>query len=262
MYKRLALGLIFIIIAFGIIFLGLDILDIDEDFRLLWPIPILNTVFISAMALLVTYISARSFTISGSPEILGLGGAALAFGVGSLLRGWMVGLGLNVPITVYDSAALIASALHLIGASIGMAKNQIPKLEFRRKSRIVLFYYLGILASVALVTLLALRGVIPPFTMPGESTTVLRDITRGITVIFFFASSYIILRIHSRLRTDFYYWYSLGLILFAFGVIFISQGAVESRIAWLGRTAQYAGGFYFLVSVLGNYRLVNSKWQK
>ncbi len=67
-------------------------------------------------------------------------------------------------------------------------------------------------------------------------------------------SALIYLRIYSKSRSDFYYWYSLGLILFAFGVIFISQGPLESGIAWSGRASQYAGGIYFLVSVVGANR--------
>jgi hypothetical protein len=259
MFKRIALGLVLVTLALGIVFIALNILDIDEDFRLRLPIAVLNTVLISAVAVLIAYIAAISFTIDGSPELLGLGCAALAFGVGSLLRGWLVGIGLNVPITINDSAALIASVMHLIGASLGMAKLRLTKSKLRQKQSIIVWSYFGILASLALVTLLALRGIIPPFSVSGESTPLLRDVVRGTAAILFLASSFIYLRIYSRSRTDFYYWYSLGLMLFAFGVVFMSQGAIESRIGWLGRASQYVGGLYFLVSALGAYRLVSAR---
>jgi hypothetical protein len=157
---------------------------------------------------------------------------------------------------VSDSSSLIASALYLIGASLGMSRLRLAKLRLRQKQRIVLLCYFGALVSIALVTLLALRGVIPSFIVPGESTSVLRDVVRGTAAILLFGSSFIYLAMYFKSRTDFYYWYSLGLMLFAFGVVFISQGAIESRIAWLGRTSQYIGGLYLLVSVLGAYRIV------
>lgn len=259
MFKRFALGIVVLVAALVIIFIGLDVFDIEEDFRLHLPAPIINTVLISAVAVLVAYIAARSFTVTGSPQMLWLGCGVLAFGVGSLVRWWLAGKGLNVPITSYDSAALIASVLHLIGASLSMSKRHITESEFRRKLRVVLFYYLGILVIIALVTLLALREVIPPFYTPGESSTLLRDIVQGVTTIFFLSASLMYLQVYSKARIDFPYWYSLGLMLFALGSISLSQGAVDSRLSWLGRASQYAGGIYFLVAVLSTYRLADTK---
>ena len=256
MSKRFALGLVLVTVALGIVFIGLNILDIDEGFRLHWPIAILNTVLISALAALIAYIAAIGFSAGGSPELLGLGCATLAFGAGSLIRGWLEGIGLNVAITVSDSSSLIASVLYLIGAGLGVARLCPAKLKLRQKQMIVILCYFGALASIGLVTILALRGVIPLFSVPGESTSVIRGVVRGTATILLFASSFIYLTIYFKSRTDFSYWYSLGLMLFALGVVFMSQGAIESRIAWLGRTSQYVGGLYLLVSVLGAYRRV------
>jgi hypothetical protein len=254
MFKWFALGLVVAIISLGIIFIGLDILDIAEGYRLYLPIAILNTVFICVVAILVAYIATKNFTISGSPEILGLGCALLAFGGGSLLYGWLVDAGLNTRITANCSGVFIASVMHLFGASLGMAKQRLTKLEPRLKQRIVFLSYLGILVIIAVVTWLAFRGVLPSFIIPLIVNIEVRGVIQGVAAILCVASALIYLRIYFKSRSDFYYWYSLGLILFAFGVIFISQGAVESRIAWLGRVSQYAAGIYFLVSVLGTHR--------
>lgn len=259
MAKRFGLGTVLVIAVLGIILVGLDVFDIKEDFRIHLPTSILNTVFISVVAVSVAFIAARSYTVTGSRQMLWLGCGALASGVGSLLRGWLVGKELNVLITIYDSTALIASVPHFIGASLSIAKLRLPESEFRRKPRIVLLFYLGTLGSIALVTMLAFRGTIPPFYVPGESPTLLRDIVRGFATVFFLASSAICLRLYSKSRTDFLYWYSLGLMLFAFGVVFISQGPVDSRIAWLGRASQYAGSIYFLVAVLRDHRQASGR---
>jgi hypothetical protein len=82
---------------------------------------------------------------------------------------------------------------------------------------------------------------------------------RGVAAILCIASALIYLRIYFKSRSDFYYWYSLGLILFAFGVIFISQGALESPIAWLGRASQYASSIYVLVAVLRDHRQASDR---
>lgn len=250
MLKRFALGIFLVIAALGIIFVGLDILDIDEDFRIYLPTPILDTAFISAVAVPVAYIAARSFVVTGSRQMLWLGSGALAFGIGISLREWLVVEGLNIPITLYNSAALIASVTHLTGASLSIAKLGTPKSELRRRLRTVLFYYLGILASISLVTLLTFRGLIPPFYVPGESSTQLKDIVRGIATFFFFASSLIYIIVYYKSPTDFLYWYSLGLMLFTFGSLSIFLGENYSRIVSLGRASQYVGSIYFLIAVL------------
>jgi hypothetical protein len=259
MVKRLALGLTIVIIVLGMIFLALDILDINEDYRLLFPIPMLNTLFIFTISVLVAYMAAKSYNRTGSPMILVLGGATLALGTGSLFKSWMVGLGLDVIITVDESAALVASILHFVATNVSKYKLPLTKLEPRWKSRFILIYYLAILVSIAVVILLVLQGIIPSFREPIGSLIVLRSIVRSITAVFFLVSAVINLINYYKLHTDFYCWYSLGLMLFGFGIFFISQGAVESKVAWLGRIAQYFGGIYFLFSVLVSYHIDKDK---
>jgi hypothetical protein len=125
--------------------------------------------FISVIALFVAYIATKSYTTIGSLQILLLGCSALAFGIGSLLRVWLEGRGLNIPITIHDSAALVASVLHLLGASLGMAKLHLYEPEFSRRTRIVIFCYIGIFTSIALITFLSFQGVFPPLYVPGRA---------------------------------------------------------------------------------------------
>ena len=263
MLKRFALGLALAIISIGLIFIGLNILDISEGYRLYLPIPLIDTVFIGTIAILVAYIAAKSFMFCGSFEIWGLGCAVLAFGFGSLLYSlfywWLADAGINVRITANDSGVLIASIMHLFGAGLGMAERRHLKSGPGLKREIVFLSYLGILAIIAFVTWLALRGVITLFLIPLTETPptgiiTVRDVIKGVAFIFCVASALVYLRLYFKSRLNFYYWYSLGLILFAFGVIFISQGALESRLAWLGRVSQFSGGIYFLVSVLSDNR--------
>jgi hypothetical protein len=248
--KRVALGLVAFVFLAGIIFIGLNILDINEDYRLHLPVAVLNTVFISAIAVLVASIAAVKYIASGSFPLLALGCGVLAFGISSLLKGWLIDRDLYLLITVHDYSALIASAVHLAGASLGMAGLHVaaPKHAPKRRVIILCSCYLGTLTSIALIILLAIQGAIPLLGVPDE-TTLLRDVVRGISTILLVASSLVYLRISSRLHIDFYFRYSLGLMFFALGIVFISQGAVESLIAWWGRAAQYIGGLFFLWAI-------------
>ena len=258
MLKWLALGIVIVLVFFGLLFFSLDVFDIDEDFRLHLPSDIINTVLIFAVAVSVVGIAARTYAVTGSPPLLWLSCGALAFGVCGLLRGWFAGQGLNVVIVSYDGAALLASVLHLIGASLCMAKPHRTELVLSRKWWVILAGYLGVLVGIALVAWLAHQSVIPPFHVPGEGPTLLRAVIRWIAIFLFLAASTICFGVYFKLRTDFHYWYSLGLVLFTFGLIFMSLGSIDSRVAWVGLASQYAGGIYLLVAVLGAYKLAGA----
>jgi hypothetical protein len=249
MLIKLAFGPVLVIAVLGAVFVGLDMLDIVEVYELPLPVPILNTAFISGIAVPIVYITTRNWTATGWPQALWLGSGVLAFGVGSLLYGWLPDSELNARITVHEGAALIASALHLTGVVLATAAPRPPNPRLWRRPWIVPLLYLGILAGIALLTLLALRGMTPPF-QALEGGFLLRTAVRTATTAFFLASSVISLRTYFKLQAAFHLWYSAGLMLFALGSLLLSLSAVEGLIAWLGRGAQYAGGVYFMVAAL------------
>ena len=87
----------------------------------------------------------------------------------------------------------------------------------------------------------------------------LREILRGMATFFFVVSSLITIIIYSGSRTEFRYCYALGLLFFGFGVLFISQGMVESRMELIGRITRYIGGIYVLFAVISYYRLIKKQ---
>ena len=86
--KHTTIGLALTLIILGILFIALDILDIGEGYRLNWSKAVINTIFISAVALLTIYFTTRNYLQSGSPEILALGAGVLAFGFSIVFYGW------------------------------------------------------------------------------------------------------------------------------------------------------------------------------
>jgi hypothetical protein len=248
--KRTALGLTLTLIILGILFIVLDILDIGEGYRLNWSIAVINTIFISAVALLTIYFTTRNYLQSGSPELLALGGGALAFGFSIVLYGWLPNSELNTRITAYDSGVLLASAVYLAGAFFGMTKQGASGGKSGGNKTSVITIYAAIVIIIAVITWLAYHGIIMVFTHEFSEHFTFREIVQGIAAIFCVSAALIYLRKYRGSRGDIYFWYSLGLILFAAGVIFISRGSLESRIAWLGRVSQYVGGIYLLSAAL------------
>jgi hypothetical protein len=239
MLKKLAFIITIFVIVSGILFIVLNILDIAEDYRLDLPIAVFNTIFISAIAVLVAAIAARDFSNSGSLEIIGLGGAVLAFGIGILVYGWFTHSILEVRLTTYDIVVMMAGAIHLGGLILMKCKLSASGLKRQIKQVIILLLYLVIIVIIFIITWLLYEGVLPTFAA--------RDLAHEITCSFSIAAAIICLKTHFV----FYYWYSLGLVLFALGVFFLSQGSLGSPVVWLGRVSQYLGGIYFLVAVLG-----------
>lgn len=247
MLRRLAPAPVVIIAGLGALFVGLDMIDVLEIRELGLPLRALNTVFFVAVVVPAACLGGRSFAVTARPQALWLGLGVLAFGAGSLLYAWIPERELNVRITTHESAALIASALHLSGSAGRMGwRCAAPGPASRRLARLFLGY-LGVAAFAGGIALLAATGMIPLFHDPGGGS-VLRDAVRAATTAFFVAASLVYLRAYRTRRSPFVFWYASGLMLFAVASVLIPLSAVDGAIAWIGRAAQYAGGIYFVVA--------------
>jgi len=213
-------------------------------------LPVLNALFISAISFVVAYISARSYLISGSFIPLLLGSAVLTFGSTGLVAGWLMGLGgPNVNVTIHNTGALATSIFHAVSAILAFAGATLQVSSFR-KLRLTIAY-LGVLVFAALLTMASLQGSIPPFFIQGVGPTLLRQAILGTAVALFALSSILFVRRYFKSKSPILYWYSLALALIAVGLsaVFL-QRAVGGPIGWTGRSAQYLGCIYFLISVL------------
>lgn len=257
--KHPALWLTLILIILGAIFILLDILDIAEGYRLHWPIAVINTIFISAVALLTIYFTTGNYLRSGSPEILALGGGALAFGFSIVLYGWLTDSGLNTRITAYDSGVFLASAVYLAGAVFGMKKQGPSGCKSGANKAGITVIYAAVILIIAAITWLAHQDIITFFTHSFTAHFSVRSIVQGIAAIFCVSTALVYLRKYRGSRANIYFWYSLGLVLFAAGVLFISRGPLEGRVAWLGRASQYVAGFYLLAAALSAGRQADNE---
>jgi PAS domain S-box-containing protein len=249
--------------AFIAIIAVLALSDIRVVFEPPLLLSILNTLFISIMSFVVASISASNYLKSGSLSFLLLGCGVLAVGSGGLAAGWLIGPpgGPNVNVTIYDTGALLGAVFHAMGAILASAGAKLGEglltepfiLALKRKPKVNLAY-LSVLVFVASLTIASLRGATPPYILQGIGPTPLGRAVLGTAVALFGFSSLLFMRLYSKSKEAFQYWYSLALALIAVGLsaVFL-QKAVGSPIGWAGRSAQYLGGTYFLIAVLTTY---------
>jgi hypothetical protein len=219
----------------------------------------LNTILITTTSLAVAYVSTKSFLASGLRTILLLSSGTLMYGLTSLTGSWLFAIqgGPNAFLTIQNIGAFFASALHLAGASLALRKTPLtwPRL---RKLRITACYS-GVFAVAAVLVAMSLLGLISPFYVMGEGSTLLRRWVLGITVTLFLLSSTLIMWLFSKSKATLLYWYSLALALIAIALTsFYLQHAVGDTLGWTGRMAQYLAGIYFLIAVLTTLKTTRS----
>jgi PAS domain S-box-containing protein len=214
-------------------------------------LPILNTVFIFVVACVASYIAMRSYLLNGSLTVLFLGCGLLTLGAGSFVAGWVRSAwGANVNIIVYAVSVFLASIFHLAGTVANVMETP-PEANPNGRRRKVIVGYVGVSAFVALLTLAAVAGIMPVFFIQGAGPTDLRQAVGAITLLLFIISSSSMMILFFQRRARFFYWYSLGLALFAINTFGGSlQPAVGSVIGWASRSATYVGGIYFLMAVV------------
>jgi hypothetical protein len=257
--KIIASGIIMFFIILGIILLSLNILDIGESFRLHLPINLLNTIFISGLAMPGIYMSILCFRLYGSPGLLALGGAQLAFAIGNILKAWLPQSNLSVLIIVYESVLLLASLVFFTGGLLTVLRLLKKKPEFVWKGKVLIWFYSCLLIIISLIFYLVFQWIIPSSVSFGSNIVTVQDILQIVSILFLFSGFGIYLRICYRSRNDAYYWYFLGLLAFAFGVLFISQSPIEARLAWNGRLLQYLGNCCFLITVIIEFKRLSAK---
>jgi PAS domain S-box-containing protein len=104
---------------------------------------------------------------------------------------------------------------------------------------------------MAVLTAAALKGWIPAFFVQGVGPTLLRQQILGGADILFVFSCVAFMATYVRNQEAFLYWYACALALTAISLTaFLIQNSVGSPVGWVGRTSQYVGGVYFLVSLL------------
>ena len=249
------LGLL-LFVAYIVALKILSVLDIGSIFEHPLLLPILNTLFAGIIPIGIALLAARTYSKSGSSSVLFMGCGMLSFGLCAIFAGWLIRAsdGANINVTVYNTGGFLGSLFHVIGAILSVAGIGYPDEIGKRRTKLI-FAYLGILIFVLCFSLAALRGLIPSFFIQGVGPTELRQAILGTAVLLYAVSSISFMALYFTRETDFIYWYSLCLAMLAIGLFaFFVQKSVGCPIGWLGRSANYVGGIFALVAVLGALR--------
>ncbi|MFA5309043.1 MAG: hypothetical protein WC370_06105 [Dehalococcoidales bacterium] len=245
-----AFTLVILIAAAGAALIIFNILDFSiESTRMHPPATLVYALPIAAAALAAAFAAAIAFAATGSQQVLWLGCGALALGLGYLIGGWSAD-NVNTGIAIRDSTGFITALLFLVGASLSLNQRQAVAPNRPARLSTALWCYLGVAACLAVIAVLVLKEVLPPFHIIEQGATALKNNIQMLSVVFAAAAAIFSLRIYWISRQGFAYWHFLGLGLFLLALFYGSQSTVDSVLSWLGRITMFLSGLYFFVAAI------------
>lgn len=163
---------------FLMVIFSLAVLPTDTAFEQPSLLLILNTLVISGASFAVTYLSLRGYLASGAPGLLLLGPGVLWVGVSSFAAAWLIDAAAspNAGVTIHNIGVFLGSALHRASAA---GLRMTPTADPRRRKQMAGWALILVPLSVALVAMASLKGVLPPFFVPGAGPTPLRQAVLG-----------------------------------------------------------------------------------
>jgi PAS domain S-box-containing protein len=226
-----------------------SIIKIDGNYENVPLVTTLNVIFITANSIVVAFLVAKSFLNAESWSLLLIGTGWLLFGLAVIPGGFLLGLGANFGLTVYNTCALMAGALQMVSALLVLSQPSYRQIT-PGAVRSVLGFYGAAMIFVVVLSLAVLNGFIPPFTTPA-GFTLLRTAVLTSAIVLLFASAVTYAMALHKTRSDFVFWYSLSLGALAIGLMgVLLQPGVGSLLGWLGRGIQYLAGVFLLIAVV------------
>ncbi len=209
-----------------------------------------SAVFLSAACLIIAYLAARSYRLSGSPGLLFFGSAALLFAVTYLVAGPLV-TARNDLVTVHNVGSFVTAVLFVLSA-VWSLNNKLPRPRPERVVPLLAAAYIAVIAFMGLLVGLTVSGDFPRFFVEGQGYTAPRDIVFGLGTIGFLVAAILFWILYRRLPSRFLYWCCAGLALIGAvtGAAVLAGATPGSALAWLSRSGQWIGGMFLLFGVL------------
>ena len=247
---RKFLSLLFIP-AFLILIAIFLILNIGTSFNPPILLLVFNTLFLGLIPLYAVYIAYKSFRASGSNGVLLKGAGMLMVGLGAITAGIVNYLpnSMNANVTVQNTGFCIGAFLQLIGILIALS-GTVQKQRQNDASKILILYC-GCVLAFLVFAIAAVVGAVPPFFIQGIGFTALREFIITSAIEFFVLAAGVLLWLYYKKQEEFFIWYSIGLALIGIGLLAVHFPSVlGSPLGWIGRSAQYLGGFYLLIAFI------------
>ena len=213
----------------------------------------LSLIFRFGASILVAYISAKSYLMSGSRTSLVVGSGLLAFGLSGItgtLSGYFLA-GPSAQVTVNNTGAMVAGILNVVAALMSAIVTQ----SASRRRLWLGTAYVGIAVFTLVLAGAAVVGVLPAYLIPGKGPTILGSTILASSVVLFSASFLFFMRGYLASKSGVLYWYSLALALLAIASsAFFFSKAPGDIVSWSGRVANALGCTFFVVAVLTTTR--------
>jgi PAS domain S-box-containing protein len=252
MGKRLAiLPVPAFILAIGLA-AALDVRGIYEPF---WLLPTVNMVFLFIPGCIIAYVSVQGYLKSGSLPLLLFGSAAMVYGTGSGVGGWMIGIlgAVDAAIVLHNTVSAIGGILNVWSGLLATRVSVASSGTSRRTT--VYLLYVGLGGVVAGLSIASLRGLTPAFVLPDGGFSPIRNVTLAIAVAGFVVSALLFWKQYNERRSDFFFWGAVALAMLSVGLSgLILQRGVGTLVGWCSRSAQYIGSAYFLIAVVRAWR--------
>ena len=223
--------------------LALWVADLRTSYESRTLLILTNLVFTWLVSMCVALVAGRSFLANGQPGLLLFGAGALLWGCATLVAGALVNYGANITVTIHN-VGVCGAALCYLG---GLTRQG----RVHRPGRWLGAGYAGVLAAVSLLVWAAMAEWTPLFFTQGRGGTLLRQVVLGSAIGMLAATAWLMLSIHRRQPSGFFYFYALGLALLATGLGGVWLQSVQgSALGWTGRLTQCLGGAYLLIAAL------------
>ena len=206
---------------------------------------VLNTLFGSAISLLIAHLAGQSYFQTGALSHLYLGAGSLTFAIAYLLPGPLMSSAITHAVTVHNTGVLLAGACFLLSARRAMNEG-----GGSAAPPALLPLAIAITVPIGLMSLVLWGSVthtIPEFFVEGRGITPLRSVVLGTAAAEFLLSSLWFAILNRRSPSPFLIWYALGLALIGLGLgAIIPAGPPGTPLGWVGRAGQYLGSLYLL----------------
>ena len=240
---------VFAVLLLSLYLIHPDLRSSKYVFEPTWLHPVICTALLIGVSIPVAYLSLRIYLRRGLINVFLLGCGILLTGSVYFVAGWTARKNLNHLLIMSNIGILCASFFYYLSV-LSTALDASRKVYLSRKKLIAVSAYIGILMAVGLLTVATLYDVVPPFFIPGQGYTTLRQVILAITITLVVLSAGMMIGFNSKRKIEFIRGVIVVLLLAGMGRIGMALGSPGSPLNWVGRVALFSGGFYLIYTFM------------
>jgi hypothetical protein len=208
----------------------------------------MGLIFITAVGLIVAYLSAKSYLATGSLVLLFFSMAFIVQSIASVGSSLTSLFSPSATVGIAALGLLVGSLMQLFAAAQASFRSALIGSE-HRKLRLIIAGTIASFLSLLAVFLPFLPGF-PLLFVNAAGVTLLNQIIYASTIVVFVLGSFLFMRLYFHSKSSALYWYSLALLLWGVGTFGVMwQLRFSDIVAWTARSSWYIGSLYYLVSL-------------